>query len=288
MTSFRTSLLLLVLFGTTLPTFAQDDTPAVEKPRTRKTEVLRLEYAVADEMVPAVHQLLSEKDRRSVTLLADPRTNSIIIAGDDATIATVQRAVALLDVAATHGKVAAARKPVAYEVVLFMLAPGAETALQLPRTSTGVIDPTEADAVLAKVRDAAGKGNVTEVAKLSLTADDGKAWKVRQAVQIPMTQSDRSGTQVFGGFQEAVMEFGVTPDNAKGTSRRLGISYRIERFAPVTESQPTTPTAFPPARLVNTLEFTVSAEDGKLLMASVQSSASRADGNCLLFIRAKG
>lgn len=288
MTSFRTSLVLLMLFAAVPPMAAQDETPVVEKPRPRKTEVLRLEYAVADEMVPAVHQLLGEKDRRSVTLLADPRTNSIIVAGDDAAIATVQRAVALLDVAATHGKVAATRKPVAYEVVLFMLAPGAEGSLQLPRTSTGVIDPTEADAVLAKVRDAAGKGSVTEIVKLSLTADDGKPWKVRQAVQIPMTQTDRSGAQTFGGFQEAVMDFGVSPDNAKGTTRRLGISCRIERFASATESQPTNPSLIPPARLVNTLEFTVSADDGKLLMASVQSSASRADGNCLLFIRAKG
>ncbi len=176
-----------------------------------------------------------------------------------------------------------------------MLNSVAEEALKLPRTSTGVIDPADAEGVLAKVREGAGKGSVTEVAKLSLMADDGKPWKSRQLVQVPVMSNDK-GTSVFTGMQEAVMEFGISPEHATGVSRRLGVSCRIERFAPVAPRDPGNPDAparpetnpTPPTKLVSTIEFSVSADDGKLIMASIQSCASRTDQSCLIFIRVKG
>jgi hypothetical protein len=266
--------------------FAQEPPPPEPAPAPPpRVEVIVLQHGSADELVSVVSKTLSNA-RQGTRIIADPRTNALIVSGSEAVVSEVRSLVTMLDVPA-HGKPTPTRRSVNCEVVLFLLGRAAEEALKLPRTSTGVIDPSDPDAVLVKLREGIGKAGVTEIAKLSLMTDDGKQWKSRQAVQIPMTSEGR-GAQTFAGYQEAVLDFGISSDPARDGVRRLGISCRIERFSESDKAGQGERESGPAAKQTNSLEFVTSAEDGKLVMAAVESSASRFDGSYVLFVRVKG
>jgi hypothetical protein len=265
------------------PALAQDVPPEKPQQKSQSFEVIALANAVADEAASVILPLLPQDARAGTKIMADPRINALIVTGDEASIALVKRLVAQIDVPAAP-KAAAPRRAATYEVVLFVLAPGAEEALKLPVTSVGVIDAGEAESVLGRIREGLGKGgSVTELSKWSLTADDWRPWKSRQSVQLPIL----SGHRQFGGWQEATMDFAVTPESSKGTERRLSISCRIERFVPTQEKEADTRAEIPPPKHTSNLDFSVSTESGKLVMASVQSSAAPFGGNYVLFLRVR-
>jgi Bacterial type II/III secretion system short domain len=271
-----------------VPAASQDVPPERAGPTSPFVEVIRLQHALAEEVGPVVTQLLGTALRKSARIIPDLRNNSIVVSGDEDDVKQVRAVVAMLDVAPTHGKgTAPARKSSAsFELVLFQL-PANPEALDLPRTATGVIDPSAPEAVLAKIRAAVGKGGVTEVAKLAFTAEESRPLKSRKSVQIPVVSGGRGAT-TFTGYQDAVLEFSVQTDSARGGSRRLGISCRIERFAEADKTAPGETDVVPPAKNSNTLEFSALADDGQLVMAAVESAAARNDGSYVLFVRVKG
>jgi hypothetical protein len=281
----RLSVLALSAFILASPGWAQDVQPERARPKAPQVEVIRLQYAVADEIGPIVAQSLSASLQRGAKITPEARTNSLVVSGDESDVKDIRSLVATLDVTTTHGKAAPTRRSVVFELALFML-PAVSDAVQLPRTAMGVIDPSDPEAVLAKVRAAVGKGGVTEVAKICVTADDARPWKSRKTVQIPTVNESRGAT-TFGGYQEAVLDFALTSDSARGGSRRLAISCRIERFAEPEKSPAPEHEVVPPARQSNNLEFAALAEDGKLVMAAVESASSRFDGSYVLFVRVK-
>jgi hypothetical protein len=268
-----------------VPFVSAQEQPGPEKSRARSAhiEVIRLQYAVSDEVVQLLSQTLPMAFQRGTRVVGDSRTNSLVVTGEEADLNDVKSLVVMLDVPVTQGKPAPARRSVAFEVVLFMLAPGADEALKLPRTPAGVIDASDPEAVLAKLREGVGKAGVSEIAKLSLMADDRKPWKSRQAVQIPIMTDARGGPS-FAGYHEAVLDFGVSPESAIAGARRVSISCRIERFADDKEERDTSPRA----KQTSNLDFSASAEDGKLVMAAVESTASKFAGSYVLFVRVKG
>jgi Bacterial type II/III secretion system short domain len=262
---------------------AWNQEPAVERPATRpaSNEVIRLQYAVADEVASVIGQALTPTFQRT-RIVPDARTNSIVVTGDEAGVQAVRTLAGTLDVKSNPTEKRPQRRSVTYEVVLFAFGSGADVGVQLPRTSVGVIDSSDPDAVLGKLREGVGKG-VTEIAKLSIQSDDGTAWKSRQAGQVPVTQSGGS----FAGYQEAVLDLGVSPAAAQGGSRRLNVNCRIERFIETDKGGERERSQIPPAKQSNTLDFSAIAEDGKLMMTSVESSSARSDLSYVLFVRVK-
>jgi hypothetical protein len=221
--------------------------------------------------------------QRRVRIIADGRTNSLVISAEEGDLKDVLRLVANLDVQVVNEKAPAAqpRKAVSYEIVLFALSSGADVAAKLPRTSSGVIDTSDPAAVLGKLRESVGQTGLTEVAKLSVMADDGRPWKWRQSVSIPVIASGGG----FNGYQEASVELALAPETARGGSRRLGISGRIERFADTAKSNDRE--GVPPPKSTSTIDFSSSIEDGKLVMSAVESAASKFDASYVLFVRVK-
>jgi Bacterial type II/III secretion system short domain len=259
--------------------------PGIERAATRpaNNDVIRLQYAVADEVASVIGQALNPTFQRT-RIVPDPRTNSIVVTGDEAGVQAVRSLAGTLDVKSNVTEKRPQRRSVTYEVVLFAFGPGADEALKLPRTSAGIIDSSDPDSVLAKLRENVGKAGVAEIAKLSIQSDDGTAWKSRQSGQVATVSAVPGGTS-FGGYQEAALEINVVPSTAQGNARRLNVHCRIERFI---ESEKTGGlSGIPPAKQSNTLEFSPIAEDGKLLMTTVESSSARSDLSYVLFVRVK-
>jgi hypothetical protein len=244
---------------------------------------MRLQHAYAEEMVPLVHQVLVAGQPRAVKLTADPRTNSLIVTGDRTDLTAVKELVASLDVPVAKSQPSPTGKSVTFELVLMMIDTSSEAAQSLARTSTGAIDSTNPDAALAKLRDGLGKGGVTELAKLAISADEGRPWKSHQSVQIPMVGDGKTGPR-FGGYSEAETRFEVAPATGKDGVRRLMIGCHIEQFASRSEAESDPAPGAPPAKQSSHLDFTTTAEDGKLVMAAVESGFG---GSFVLFVRVK-
>jgi hypothetical protein len=266
------------------PLRAQEPPPEKTQQRPPQTAVVPLQYAVADELVPLLQHVLPATSQRTTRISADPRTNALVISAEDADHANLKALIGALDRPAAPGKAPTAAKSANFEIGLMMIKPGQEDALSLARTSLGAIDPADPDALLAKLREGVAKGLVVEVARLSVTSDEGRPWKSEQQVQVPMT-SDVPGGPKFAGYAEAEIEFGVTPQTGKDGARRLAIACRIERFGDGTKADlgPAT-SSVPLTKHRSMIEFTTAVADGKLAMAAVESSVG---GSYVLFVRVK-
>jgi hypothetical protein len=271
------------------PLGAQD--PEAEKPgrpsKPLHAEVIALKHAVAHEMATVLSASLHGSVLARVRLVPDPRTNAILVSAEEGDLDHIRRLVGALDVEPRREKPAgpAPRRSVTYEIVLFMMTADAAVSAKLPRTTAGVIDASNPDAVLAKLREGIGQPGLTEVAKLSVMADDGRPWKWRQSVQVPVMSAAR-GNPTFGGYQDATVELSVNSESGRGVDRRLGISGRVERFAEV-EPKPDDPGPVPPPKHMSNIEFSATVEDGKLVMSAVESAATRFDAGYVLFVRVK-
>jgi hypothetical protein len=217
--------------------------------------------------------------------MADARTNSLIVTAEAADMKSVKALVASLDVAVPQqGKAAPSRGAVRFELVLLMIHAGSEASLGLPRTTTGAIDAADPNLVLSKLRDGVSKSAVTELVKVSMTADDGRPWLSRQTVQIPLPGAP--GGPAFAGYTDARMELGVNPQGGKDGTRHLGINCRIDQFSDAGKPETGEPASrMPPSKESSNLEFSTPADDGKLSMAAIEA---RFGGSYVLFVRVTG
>jgi type II secretory pathway component GspD/PulD (secretin) len=77
---------------------------AQAQPQAPVMQVVPLKYASADELCKVILQVLGGPHRRSLRIVADPRTNSLILTGDgEADLAGALELIAKLDVEAPKG-----------------------------------------------------------------------------------------------------------------------------------------------------------------------------------------